>query len=269
MGLNPTLIEWVIGQGGSPGFTANHKTGCENHTNGLCHGGGFPCYAYKLAHGRLKDKYLKGHSEIFINGMKSKPVAEAIDDPFYPRRWPERLDEIRQRQKPAGIFLDDMADWMGDYWPEEWTEAEIQVMRDCPQHRFYTLTKQPQNLAKFSPFPDNCWVGVTVTANGFAPGAYYALSRIKAKVRFISFEPLMGCIGTDELRNLATISDWFIIGAQTKPYKPPRLEWVEEIVKAADQAGVKVFQKDNLAPVLPTEWRGYKGVTRLRQEVPG
>ncbi|GAH56543.1 unnamed protein product [marine sediment metagenome] len=40
-----------------------------------------------------------------------------------------------------------------------------------------------------------------------------------------------------------------IIGAQTKPAKYPRIEWVEEIIGAADKAGVPVFLKDNLRPL--------------------
>jgi hypothetical protein len=32
----------------------------------------------------------------------------------------------------------------------------------------------------------------------------------------------------------------------------PRIEWVREIVSAADKAGVKVFLKDNLDPLLRT-----------------
>ena len=39
-----------------------------------------------------------------------------------------------------------------------------------------------------------------------------------------------------------------------------KIEWVQEIVKAADKAGIPVFQKDNLAPLL--------GKDNLRQEMP-
>ena len=52
----------------------------------------------------------------------------------------------------------------------------------------------------------------------------------------------------NELRE-AGIS-WVILGSQTKPYKPPRIEWVKEIVRACDKAGVPVFLKDNLMPLM-------------------
>ena len=56
---------------------------------------------------------------------------------------------------------------------------------------------------------------------------------------------------------------WLIIGAQTKPTVYPKIEWVGEIVEAADKVGVKVFLKDNLRPLLIDD-KGYK----LRQEMP-
>lgn len=43
---------------------------------------------------------------------------------------------------------------------------------------------------------------------------------------------------------------WVILGSQTKPYKPPKVEWVAEIVRAADKAGIPIFLKDNLKPLF-------------------
>ena len=75
--------------------------------------------------------------------------------------------------------------------------------------------------------------------------------QIEAKHKFISFEPLLGSVGMNDHMKLSDAGvDWVIIGAQTKPYKPPRLEWVREIVEAADKAGVPVFLKDNLKPLF-------------------
>ncbi|MBA7575646.1 hypothetical protein ES708_17478 [subsurface metagenome] len=72
--------------------------------------------------------------------------------------------------------------------------------------------------------------------------------------------------------------NWVIIGAQTKPYKPPKIEWVKEIVEAADRAGIPVFLKDNLKPLFTDEqhrifypeWalNNIETDWRLRQEMP-
>jgi len=232
-----------------------------------------------LANGRLRSRYLANGNVLPIDTDKPLTLEQAgelqtrLTDPFYPRRWPEKLEQIRKRKKPAGIFLDDMSDWMGDYWPREWTEDELQVMRDCPQHRFYTLTKQPQNLIKFSPFPDNCWVGVTATNHDGFLGAINRLRAIEASVKYISFEPLLKEIPFKHQAFYYAGLSWVIIGAQTKPYKPPKIEWVEEIVRAADKAGIKVFLKNNLVPLLsaspnPDKAQLFYSEMGLRQELP-
>jgi len=72
--------------------------------------------------------------------------------------------------------------------------------------------------------------------------------------------------------NDASIS-WLIIGQQTpiKASTMPRIEWISEIVAAADKSGCKVFLKDNLEPLINSAilwpW-AYDGKGNLRQEFP-
>lgn len=252
------------------GWTWNPITGCLNHTpEGLCLGGMFPCYAYKLAHGRLRDRYLANDNipnpAMAIQYLDDLPPAHK-SDPFYPRFWPERLEEFSElAYKPRGIFTCDMSDLFGIGVPEEWTRQVLSTIKYQFFHRFYLLTKQPLNLIKFSPFPDNCWVGVTATDAVTAYEAVNYLRDIEAKVKYISCEPLLDTFRDEPKmmpRHLAHFVDWVIIGAQTKPDKPPKIEWVEEIVRACDKAGVPVFIKDNLKPVMRNSaWR-------IRQDMP-
>ena len=180
-------------------------------------------------------------------------------DPFYPRFWEERLGEPIEHPTPLnpakrkGIFTCDMSDLFGIGIPESWTEQVMTTIKLCPYHRFYLLTKQPQNLPKFSPFPDNCWVGVTATGYNAFNKALDCLKVVEAKVKYISIEPLLEAIPFYMERLAYCGINWLIIGAQTKPYKPPKIEWVEEIVRAADRAGVPVFLKDNLLELLPVK----------------
>jgi protein gp37 len=280
--MNHTNIEWVKNPDGSQGFTWNPITGCLNHTNGLCKGGGFPCYAYRLAHGRLRERYTANKNIAPVHNAQREPYHQADDaiatfDPFYPRFWPARLYEawdIHNRQTPKGIFCCDMSDLFGIGIPESWTGDVLDVIRFSKQHRFYLLTKQPQNLPKWSPFPDNCWVGVTVTSNATMTLALTNLANIKAKVKFISFEPLLGSIGMSDHMSIKGVVDWVIIGAQTGPKKFPRWEWVREIIEAADKAGARVFLKDNLGlprvnidGAIPFYVKSM-GTMMLRQEMP-
>jgi len=205
---------------------------------------------------------------------------EKLSDPFSPRFWEERILPLhtpRRADSPKkGIFVCDMGELFGDWIPRSWQEQVFNAIKANPDYRFYLLTKQPQNLVKFSPFPDNCWVGVTITDgdDDKTPLAY--MKKVKAKVKFISFEPLLHWwdVATSEMvaksLKIAGI-DWLIIGAQTRPTVYPRIEWVQEIVEAADKAGIPVFLKDNLKSLFefnkPYPW-ATDTLGFLRQEMP-
>ena len=237
--MNKTKIKWVKNPDGTQGYTWNPISGCLNHNNGLCKGGGFPCYACKLANTRLKGLYLG-------NNYARYP-AEKHNDPFYPRFWEERLYHP-WGGKPKGIFVCDMSDLFGIGIPEEWTRKVLDLAKLHTENRYYLLTKQPQNLIKFSPFPENCWVGVTATNSEMFQRAGIYLGRIKVKIKYISFEPLLERVDFYGLPIQGL--NWLIIGAQTNPYKPPLKIWVDEITEAAKKAGIPYFLKDNLRPLL-------------------
>ena len=304
--MNKTQIEWVRnpapegfkddnrGMRHAPdgkyasdqGYTWNPITGCLN--------GCEYCYAGKLANTRLRERYLANKhipNSLLRSGFDT---FKALDDPFYPRFWPERLHQpigyITTEQvegvltanppKGKGIFACDMSDLFGIGIPEEWTRKVLRVMAQTSYNRYYLLTKQPQNLKKFSPFPDNCWVGVTATNQEMFYEACYAIKNIKAKLKYLSLEPLLNFEPLPEVLTWPHwIRDWLrtgginwvIIGAQSKPTVMPKIEWVKEIVGACDKAGTQVFLKDNLSSLIPINSPlryGPAGELRLRQEMP-
>lgn len=270
--LSPTGIEYGD-------YAWNFASGCGNNIDGRCKSGGFKCWAYSIT------QRFEGH---YPNGFKPTIYPEALFSPLY-------------LKKPSRILCAFMGDLFWDcpvFNPERVLTPSLPnpipsacftlhgtlrqiifgVARACPQHTFIFLTKQPQNLIKFSPFPPNCWVGVTATNAKMLREALMYLEEIRASVKYVSLEPLLGQIYDplyflNALPDFLSVIDWVIIGAQTKPYKPPKIEWVEEIVRACDKAGVKVFLKDNLLGMdlpyndmfFPYECAGSR---RLRQEVP-
>lgn len=254
--MNRTTIEWVKNPDGTQGYTWNPITGCLGPNGNGKH---CPyCYARKLANGRLKRRYSANRCTAATENMTFSEIRKTEQDPFYPRFWQERLGDIPrnwktlagwQKVKPRGIFVCDMGELFGDWVPREWQEGIFSVIKSCPQHRFYLLTKQDQNLSRFWSFPENCWVGVTATDNNSYRKAIYSLSHIKARVKYISFEPLLERIPISIFNSFI---DWVIVGLQT-PYSPktaPKPEWIAEIIQAADKAGVSVFLKNNLEPLL-------------------
>ena len=258
--LSPTGIEYGD-------YAWNFASGCGNNTEGRCNSGGFNCWAYPLT---------KRFASRYPNGFKPTIYPEALLSPLY-------------LKKPSRILCAFMGDLFWDcpqFAPDRpiirWEGRELvainfedaktlkemvfKICRACPQHTFLFLTKQPQNLIKFSPFPDNCWVGVSATDQEMMYWAVHYLQQIKAKIKYLSFEPFLQWKSPKEWL-VNPLSDFLeygginqvIIGSQTKPYKPPKIEWVQEIVEAADKAGIPVFEKDNLKPLLGDN---------LRQELP-
>ena len=292
--MGRTKIEWALNPDGSPGYTLNPITGCENHTAGLCKGGGFPCYAHGLAHGRLKATYLANENIATVYAEGGEPYHKADKmiaqiDPFFPRFWPSRLAEIEtlgratadsvtgiRRASRRGIFVCSQGELFGPWLPKDWTEDVLHAIEMDPEDRFYLLTKQPAELKKWSPFPSNCYVGVTATGTTMYWRALAELQYIKASVKYVSIEPFLEPIkpllSSIEYSLKKAGINWLIIGSQTRPYVPPQLDWILDIAKAADGAGIPLFLKNNLAPLpaSPARLLRYKdGVGwGLRQEMP-
>jgi len=193
------------------------------------------------------------------------------------------LDILWRNEPEAGsrIFVGSTMELFGEWIRYEWLAT---IFRRCVQHpklTFIFLTKQPQNLAKWSRFPDNCWVGITATNEAEFLDATNVFYRHRvAKTQFISIEPLLSWQTSHWFHPLpshlsAEDVDWLIIGQQTPASKrtTPRLEWLREIVGAGDRAGIKVFVKDNLRPVVLPDFLEEKSLFhaidgQLRQEFP-
>ncbi len=165
----------------------------------------------------------------------------------YDVSWWEQIEHIK---KPSKIFIGSTIELFGKWveWP--WLRYIFQKCATYPQHTFIFLTKKPENLARWSSFPPNCWVGVSATDYTMFAFGLEALAGIEAKVRFISLEPMFDRMNIpllDEVLKNCHI-DWIILGQQTPVSKKiePKIEWIREIVEAADNAKIPVFLKNNL-----------------------
>lgn len=198
------------------------------------------------------------------------------EDPFY--------DYYALKGKPpARVFIGSTMELFGPWVRGEWLHNGVfSYIRTYTEHTFILLTKQPQNLATFSPFPKNCWVGVSATDRAKWLEAVQEFQDVQATVKFISFEPLLDWSYSDRepQSHVDYTADWFrrsginwvIIGRQTPPSRKttPKVEWIRQIVEAADKAGAKVFLKNNLKE-LPLEvpmFFDLKLPPVLRQEFP-
>ena len=169
--------------------------------------------------------------------------------------WDETIrydDMVWQTGSPiyngSKVFVGSTMELFGEWVKPDWLNYIFDYVRSLPNLTFIFLTKQPRNLLKWSPFPDNCWVGSSVTNAIQQSNAYVGLGRIRASVKFISYEPLLNNVFMEPQFLEDAGINWIIIGQQTpvRPSTQPKVEWIREIVEAADITGVPVFFKDNL-----------------------
>jgi protein gp37 len=237
--MNRTAIEWtdytwnpVTGCWG-PGGTAEKPNRC------------FYCYAEKVA-------------RRFGNVYAGRGYIPKGFDFFHPAFYPERLGQPAKVKKPSKIFVCSMADLFGDWVPEDWIYKVLATAAfNAPHHTFQFLTKNPKRLKDFNPWPQNCWIGTTVTNQADADERLPWLLQVDASVRFVSHEPLTGsidllvCHKNREVLGAHHGIDWAILGAMTGPGAvKSESEWVQGLIDQYRAAGVPLFLKDNLLPFI-------------------
>ncbi len=165
-------------------------------------------------------------------------------------RWePEHLIDLELMPNGSKVFIGSTMELFGAWIKERWLkDLLLYWIPRYPEHTFIFLTKQPQNLIKWSPFPDNCWVGVSVCNDKMLDVAVDKLEDISTSHKFLSIEPLLSrlTLSLDYAFYYSGI-DWLILGSQTQPVRHPPREWVDEIISAADKAGIPVFVKEPMS----------------------
>ena len=169
-----------------------------------------------------------------------------------------------------------MGDLFGDWVPDEWIQAVFKACEAAPWHRYLFLTKNVKRLyrlADFNRLPPQHWYGgsvendrhVTCIAQGRGAFSSY-MDNKKAFKTFLSIEPLQDWYATNRddfnLREGLFVSwlsriDLVIVGQETGNRKAkitPKPEWITNVVNACRDAGVPVFLKNNLAPVMGEEY---------------
>ena len=189
--------------------------------------------------------------------------------------------ETPSYKTPSKIFIGSTMEIFGNWVKDEWIEDILTKTSIFPQHTFIFLTKKPENLSKWSPFPDNCWIGCSTPTAWQYDRTIEDLRHIEARLKFLSFEPLCDRIAISPKQLERSGIRWVILGQETPVSKKVHLpwQWFSEVVEAADSTGIPVFLKDNLNKLLQTDcgcgekhyfdWARRKDGTRnLRQEFP-
>lgn len=227
-------IEWTD-------FTWNPVGGCQHACRWTMPDGSTAiCYAEAVAEGVARSAYPDG---------------------FQAHYWkPHLLDEPLKLQTPARIFLDSMADLMGHWVEGRQIQAVLDVCRKAHWHTFQLLTKNAPRLAGFE-FPDNVWVGVSMPPSemfgkslaqhqqvAYIEKAMTILEHVKAKTRWMSFEPLSWNVAEILAEYRRPPLEWAVIGAASngKTLYQPKAHWVEGLEAVLGRQSIPIFHKGNL-----------------------
>jgi protein gp37 len=191
-------IEWTES-------TWNPVTGCTKISPGCAH-----CYAERMAR-RLSAMGQPNYQ----NGFKVAIHPHVLELPL---RW----------KKPQVIFVNSMSDLFHQEVSEEFIQEVFAVMNRAPWHTFQVLTKRAERLFEIHErltWGQNIWMGVSVENADYKSRIDY-LWETGAKIKFVSFEPLIASVGEVNLRGI----DWAIVGGESGPRaRPMSSQWVTEL----------------------------------------
>ncbi len=213
---NTTEIEWTDA-------TWNPVTGCTPIGPGCDN-----CYALRFA-----ERW---------RGVAGHPYEQGFDL----RLWPSRLTHPFKWKSPRMVFVNSMSDLFHKDVDRTFVDRVFEVMEEADSHIYQILTKRSSLMRSYlcarygnHPVPAHIWPGVSVE-DAAHKGRIEHLRSINSSRRFVSFEPLLGRIGSVDLAGVA----WAIVGGESGP-KARRMErlWAIELRDSCRAAGVSFFFK--------------------------
>lgn len=168
-----------------------------------------------------------------------------------PLSWNSQAAEFRRQfGRRRRIFCASLADVFDNQVEEGWRTDLFKLIRQCDQVDWQLLTKRPQNIKKMLPrdwndgYP-NVWLGTTAEdADSYQQRVGHLLA-LPAVVRFVSYEPALGPLGTIKVG--ADNPDWIIIGGESgvrvdlaRSTKP---QWARDAIAECRRHDVAPFLK--------------------------
>jgi protein gp37 len=181
------------------------------------------------------------YAEIMSRRLQGMGI-EKYKDGFAVRMHPDALRIPYSWKTSKIVFVNSMSDLFHENIPLEFIQRVFDVMNDNPQHVFQILTKRAERLLRLHSelkWTHNIWMGVSVE-NDKVKHRIDLLRKTKAKVKFLSCEPLIGPLYGMNLKKI----DWVIVGGESghRP-RPMETDWVLDIQGQCKKADVAFFFK--------------------------
>jgi protein gp37 len=223
------------------------------------------CYAETFAHRLGLDVWGKGSER------------RALSDAYWhqPLSWNRAALGASVRPR---VFCASMADVFEDRDDLDALRQRLwELIATTPNLDWLLLTKRPQHVERMVPWgrswPDNVWLGTTIETQLWAKRRAPELLKHRARVRFVSCEPLLGPIDlTPWLKRTSKRNaiDWVIAGGESGHHaRPTNPAWLRMLRDQCQERGVAFHFKQwgNWRPVEPEAVNGHR--SRLMQSQNG
>jgi protein gp37 len=221
--MENSKIEWC-------NHTFNPWIGCQKVSPGCDH-----CYAEAMMDHRYGRVQWGPHGE---------RVRTSEANWKKPLLWANKANGSRPR-----VFCASLADWLDNRVPGEWRSDLGDLIEATPELDWLLLTKRPENYRKLAPWnldkiPSNIWLGVTCEDQEYYERRWAILSRLKAAVKFVSYEPALGPLTRLQLQPGGSIPDWIIAGGESGPdARRMKPGWVRALRDDCADLGIAFFLK--------------------------
>jgi len=221
-----TKIEWCT-------HTFNPWVGCTKIAPPCDH-----CYAEAWAK-------RGGHPELW-QGERRRTTPDYWQQPL---KWNKRAADARERPR---VFCASLADVFDNQVQSRWRDDLWHRIDQTPNLDWLLLTKRPQNIAAMLPTPaigapawgdgwPNVWLGATVGTRPELRNLDH-LRAVRARIRFLSLEPLLEDLGVLDLRGIHLV----ITGGETGPNaRPTHHDCFRSIRDQCEHQQVAYFHKQN------------------------
>ena len=150
------------------------------------------------------------------------------------------------------IFVNSMSDLFHKQIDRDFIDEVFNTMEAADWHIYQVLTKRSSLMRNYirkryagGKTPGHIWLGVSVE-NESKKNRIHHLQQINSDARFISFEPLLGPVGSVDLSGIA----WVIVGGESGPAARPMMQyWATELRDQCLKANVAFFFK---------QWGGFR-----------
>ena len=172
-----------------------------------------------------------------------------------PLKWDR---EARESGVSARVFPS-LCDPFDAEVPDDWRLEFAGLRFRTPNLDWLLLTKRPNRIEGW----DSDWFGTSVES----AAQRWRIDALRqnadgGRVRFLSLEPLIGDLGTLDLRDM----DWVIVGGESGPKRRPmELEWAESIRLQCEAANVPLWFKQ-ISALKPGQ--GEDALGRIYHELP-